>query len=187
MQCIADFELLREGGDSLGCGGVRKQIQAAEEEQVLTSGEARVKAVVRAGVVAQAAADIARMVNGVVSTDTGMACRGHEERGKNPQERGLARSVGPEKCERFADADFKGQAGERHDRRFFEWLKECAPTTAGRRKQFSQRFNPDCRFGHRKPYSVSFVRRQSAGVHPDETPKDRPSELRRMAKSGNPR
>src|SRR6266446_6543804 len=99
MQCIADFELLREGGDSLGCGGARKLIQAAEEEQVLTSGESRVKAVVRAGVVAQAAADVARMVNRVVSSDTGMACRGHEERGKNPQERGLACPVGPEKCE----------------------------------------------------------------------------------------
>jgi hypothetical protein len=70
MQCMADFELLREGGDSLGCGAVRKQIQAAEEEQVLTSGEARVKAVVRAGVVAQAAADIALMMNGVVSSAT---------------------------------------------------------------------------------------------------------------------
>src|SRR6266403_1945697 len=99
MQCIADFELLREGGDSLGCGGVRKLIQAAEEEQVLTSGESRVKAVVRAGVVAQTAADVARLVNGVVSCDTGMACRGHEERGKNSQERGLARPVGAKKRE----------------------------------------------------------------------------------------
>ncbi|SRR6266849_5877174 len=73
MQCISDFELLREDRDSLRCGGVRKLIQAAEEEQVLTSGESRVKAVVRAGVVAQAAADVARMVNSVVSSDTGMA------------------------------------------------------------------------------------------------------------------
>src|SRR4029077_18683206 len=91
IQCITDFELFREQGDSLGCSGVRKLIQAAEEEQVLTSGEARVKTMVRAGVVAQAAAYVARMVNGVVSCDTGTACCGHEERGKNTQECGLAR------------------------------------------------------------------------------------------------
>src|SRR5882672_4655090 len=187
IQCITDFELFREEGDSLRGSGVRKLIQAAEEEQVLTSGEARVKTVVRAGVEAQAAADVTRMVNGVVSCDTGTACCGHEERGKNTQERGLASPVGPEKRERFAHADIEGQTGQRDNCRFFEWLEKSAPTTAGRGKRLFKRFNRDRRFSHWQPYSVSSVRRQSAGGHRDETGVRRAAVPGCMAKSGNPR
>ena len=166
IQGFAEFELRREKRDSLGCRGIRKLIQLAEKKEILASGEARVKTMVGAGVVTEAAADIARFANRVVSCDTRAAVRRHEKRGKNPQKRGFAGAVRAQDRHRFALADFERHTGQRHGRRFFEWLEKSAPATARRGKHLLKRFDSDRGFGHQKTYSLSAVRRQSGCALP---------------------
>ena len=169
IQGSVEFELCREQRDSLGCRGVRKLIQLSEKKQILTSGEARVEAMVGAGVVTEAAADIARFANRVVSCDTRAAARRHEKRGKNPQQRGFAGAVRTEDRHRFTRADFERHARQCDGCRFFKWLEKSAPAAARRGKHLLKRFNSDRGFGHQKTYSLSAVRRQCGCALPVRT------------------
>src|ERR1700694_2370844 len=105
VQGFAQLELLRELPDSLGCRSVRKLIQSAKKEKILTAGEPRVKAMVRASVVSQEAANVARLMDCVVSRDACVAPRGHQEGRQNTQERGLAGTVGAKKRPGLAPGD----------------------------------------------------------------------------------
>jgi len=147
--------------DSLVRGGTRKQIQLAKEEQILARGKPCVEAVIRSCVITQAAADVARMLDGVVTRDACVATRGDKKRGDNPEERGLARAVGAEKGQRFSFTNFKRHSGERDGGGLFEWLEKSAPTTARRGERLRKGLDTDRGFGHQELYSLSNVRRQS--------------------------
>lgn len=105
--------------------------------------------------VAEAAADVARLVDSVVPCNPRETPSGNEQGGDNPQERGLARAVCAENGQGLAFANFKRQTCERHSRRLFERLEKGAPSAAGGRKRLGQRFDLDGSFRHQKPYSVS--------------------------------
>src|SRR5882762_8960038 len=130
VEGFAQLELFGELRDALGRGGARKQIQLAEEEQVFARGKPRVEAVVRARMIAQAAADVARLVDGVVASDARTATGGHKKRCKNAEKRGFAGTVGAEQRQRFSFANFERHSRQRDGRGLFEWLENCAPTAA---------------------------------------------------------
>jgi hypothetical protein len=151
------------------------------------AGETRVEAMVGPGVIAEPAADFARLQDGVVSRNARVAAARNKKRGKNSQESGFARAIGAENRDRFSFAYFERKTGECDDGRLFERLDESAPTAACRREQLFQRFDGDGGFGHQKTYSVSSARRQSEGaiwVHEREEKSAGPS---RMAQPRNPR
>jgi hypothetical protein len=77
IERFAQLELFSELRDSLGCGRARKQIQLAEEEQILSRREPRVEAVVSARMIAQATADVARLMDSVVACDARVSASGH--------------------------------------------------------------------------------------------------------------
>ena len=105
--------------------------------------------------VAEATADVARLVDSVVSRNPREAPSGDEQGGDDPQERGLARAVRAENGQGLAFANFKRQTRERHSRGLFEGLEKGAPSAAGGWKRLGQRFDLDGGFGHQEPYSVS--------------------------------
>jgi len=110
---------------------------------------------VRARVIAEASANVARFVYGVVSRDARVAASGDEKCGDDPEEGRLAGAIRAKDRQRFAFPNLERHAGECHGRRFFERLKEGAPSAAGRRKRLGQRVDLDGGFRHQKPYSVS--------------------------------
>jgi len=161
VECFSEMELFREQRDTLRRGGVRKMIEAPEEAQILAAGESRVKAEVTAGMIADLAADGARVENGIVSGDLRMAMRGKKQRGENFEEGRFSRAVCTQERQRFAGANLEGNSGERDHGRFFKWLQESAPAAARGRKQFFEGCNSNRGFRHDKTYSVSVARRQS--------------------------
>jgi hypothetical protein len=68
-----EMKLFRELVDADACSAVREMVEAAEEEQVLAPGQAGVETVVRAGVIAEKAADGGRLVRGMVTGHGGSA------------------------------------------------------------------------------------------------------------------
>lgn len=136
IQGVAEPELFCELRDSAQSGGVREAVQLAEEEQVLARSQAGIEALVGARVIAQAAADFARLVNSVMPGHAGAATRGHKERGQNAQQRGLACPVDPKQRQRFTLVHCKRHSVERDGRGFFEGLKKSAPAAACWRKRF---------------------------------------------------
>lgn len=68
-------------------------VEAAEEAQVFTPGEARVKTEVTAGVTAELAPDGAGLENTIVSRDFHVTVGGEEQRGENFEERGFAGAI----------------------------------------------------------------------------------------------
>ena len=161
IERFAKMELFGELRGPLRCGGVRKLIELAEKEEILPRRQTRIEAMVRACMVAEAAAYVARLVDRVVPRNTREAASRHEQSGEDTQERGLARAVRAKKRKGFAFANFERHASERHSRRLFEGLEEGAPAAAGGWERLRQRFDFDCGFRHQKPYNVSFAWRQS--------------------------
>src|SRR5277367_1194303 len=130
-----------------GCG-LRKMVQPAEEAKVLATSQAGVESEVAAGMVTELAANSTRIQNGVVSRDLRAAIRRQEQRGKNFQERGFARAICTEQCQRFAMTHFKGNPRKRNDGRLFERLQKGAPATARGRKRLFKLCDVDRGFRH---------------------------------------
>lgn len=63
------MELLREMGDALSGGGVRKMVETAEEAEIFTAGKPGVEADVASSVIAKLATNGTRIENGVVPRD----------------------------------------------------------------------------------------------------------------------
>lgn len=158
-----EMELFREQRDALRSGGVRKMVEAAEEPQILATGKPRVKAEVATGMVAELAANGARVENGIVSRDLRMAPRGKEQRGKNLEKRGFACAICSQQRQSFTGTHFEGNSGERDNGRLFKRLQEGAPAAACGGKRLLQGCNVNRGFRHDETYSVSAILRQSAG------------------------
>jgi len=161
VENIGELELFGELGDAEVRRAAGKMIQLAEEAQVFAASEARVKPVIRAGMIAEVAADGSCIARGIFAGDARGAASGEEKRGENTQQRGFARAIDAEKCECFACLNFKRNAGESEDGGFFKGLEEGAPAAARGREGFIQRDDGDSGFRHQETYSVSFPRRQS--------------------------
>ena len=161
VERFAQPKLPGELRDSLGRGGARKQIQLTEEEQVFARSKPSVEAVVRARMITQVPANIARLVDGVVSRDARVAASGDKKRCKNSQKCRFACSVGAQERQRLSFANFERHTGQRDRRGLLEWLEKSAPTAARGGERFRESFDSDRGFGHQEPYSLSAVRRQS--------------------------
>ena len=123
-------------------------IEAAEEEQVLTTSQSGVKAKITAGVIAEIAADIARGLEGVVARDAGAAGCRQKQRGKNAEQSGFAGSVGPKKGNCFAFLNGKRDILQGGNRGVFERLKKGAPPAPGGWEKLRERLDGDSRIGH---------------------------------------
>ena len=82
-------------------------IEAAEEKEIFAGGEARVKALVGAGVVAEGTANGAWRSHGVMAGDGGGAGGGEQKRRENAEKGGFAGAVCAEKGDGFASAKFE--------------------------------------------------------------------------------
>ncbi len=133
----------------------------AEEEQILARSKPSIEAVVRPRMIAQAPANLARLLDGVVSRDARVAASGDKKRCKNAEECGLASAVGAENRQRLSFLNFKRHSGQCHGRGLVKWLEKSAPTAARGGERFRESFDSDRGFGHQEPYSLSAVRRQS--------------------------
>lgn len=85
---------------------------------------------VRARVISQAAANVARLTDGVVSRDARGALRGYEECREDAEEGGLAGAIGSQERQGFALADLERYTGKRDGRWLLEWLEKSAPAAA---------------------------------------------------------
>jgi len=79
VESFGEVKLIGECGDTLRGGGGRKLIEAAKKEQIFAAGEAWIEAVIGAGVIAEAAADVAGIFDGVVTRDRSVAARWNEQ------------------------------------------------------------------------------------------------------------
>lgn len=148
VQSFIKMKLLRKHGDAAGSCAGGELIEAAEKEKVLPGGEARVKAVVGAGVVAELATNGAGILRGVVAGDESASVRGQQEGRKDFQKRGLAGAIRAEERHGFAIANGKTDARERHGSGAFEGLKKGSPAAARGREKFFEMFDADRRWRH---------------------------------------
>jgi len=84
---FAEDKLVGECADALPSRGTGKAIQLAEEKEILASGEARIEAMIGAGVIAELAADVSRLPDSVVASHVSAAGGRKEQGGDNAQER----------------------------------------------------------------------------------------------------
>ena len=152
---FAKSELGGQRTDALPGHGRGKAIELAEEKEILASGEAGIEAVIGAGVIAELAADVPRMREGVVASDAGAAGGRKEQGGDNTQQRGLACAVGSEEGDGLAFADLQGHVRQRGNACFFKGLEESAPTAARGREGLVERFDGNGRWSHQETYNVS--------------------------------
>jgi len=162
VESFFEMELLYEKIDALRGGGFRKMIKATEEAQIFAASKPGVEADVAAGVIAELAANGARLEHGIVPGDLRAAAGGEKQRGENAEERGFARAVCAEQCQRFARTHFEGKPGESNDAGLFEWLEQGTQAGAGGRKKLLESCNTYRGFRHDETYSVSAARRQSS-------------------------
>jgi hypothetical protein len=156
------MKLLREMGDALRGGGVRKMVEAAEEAQIFAAGKPGIEADVAASVIAELATNGTRIENGVVACNLRAAGGGQQQRCENAEERGLPRAICAKKRQGFAGTQIEGNTGEGRDARLLERLEKSSPAAAGGREKFFESGNAYRSFGHGETYSVSLVLRQSA-------------------------
>lgn len=145
-------------------------VELAKEEKVFASGQARIKAVIRAGVVPEAAADIARAADDVMSGDRRAAASREQECGNNAKQGGLAGAIGTQKRDCFALVHFESNIGKSRNGGFFEWLEKRAPAAAGGRKRLAERFDGYGGASHHATYNVSRVFKTNAGGDLSEGP-----------------
>src|SRR2546429_1153010 len=100
--------------------------------------------------IAQAPANLARLLDGVVSRDARVAASGDKKRCKNAEECGLASAVGAENRQRLSFLNFKRHSGQCHGRGLFKWLEKSAPTAARGGERFRESFDSDRGFGHQE-------------------------------------
>ena len=123
IESVLELELRGELSDARSCGGRRQSIEPAEEKEVLASGEARIEAVVAAGVKSETAADSGRIARDVVTRDPREAACRQEERGQYAKERGFAGAICAKQGNGFVGRDFQRDAGERRAQGFLEGLE----------------------------------------------------------------
>src|SRR2546430_6783466 len=90
IERFGEFELRGELRDAIARGGSGEMIEAAEEEEIFACGEARVKALVGAGVVTERAANSTGRRDRMMSRDGGVAGAGKKKRGGDAEKSGFA-------------------------------------------------------------------------------------------------
>jgi hypothetical protein len=112
IQGSPQFETFRKSSNAGLQEGIGKMIQTAKEAQIFAAGEARVKAQVRPGVIAELTANRRGIACGIKSGDGGgPACR-KQERGKDAEQGGLPGAIGAEKRHGFPRFNLKGNTAE---------------------------------------------------------------------------
>jgi hypothetical protein len=137
-------------------------VKAAKESEVFAAGKSGVEADVAARVIAELAANGARIENGIVAGDLGAAGGGQQQRGENAEERGFTGAIRAKQGQGFAGTQFERNPCQSDDARFFERLEKSSPAAAGGRKKLLESGNAYRGFRHEETYSVSAARRQSA-------------------------
>ena len=150
VERFGELELRGELRDAVARGGSREMIEAAEEEEIFAGGEARIKALVGAGVVTERAADGTGRRDRVMSRDDGMAGGGQKKRGEYAEESGFAGAVCAEECDGFTVAEFERDILKSGESGLFEWLEKGAPAGASGRKEFGEGLKRDRGIGHRE-------------------------------------
>ena len=150
IERLGEFELRGESRDAIARSGSGEMIEAAEEEEILAGGEARVKALVGTGMVTERAADGAGGRDGVMACDGGMAGGGKKKRGEDTKESGFAGAVCAEEREGFAVTEFERDILKSGESGLFKWLEKGAPAGAGGRKEFGEGLKRDRGIGHRE-------------------------------------
>ncbi len=94
VQGVFKMELRGEIPDALRGSVVRKMIEAAEEAQVFSARKPRIEAEVASGMVAELAANGARLENGIVPCDLRAALSREQQRSENAQKGGFSGAIG---------------------------------------------------------------------------------------------
>src|SRR5215468_1747130 len=131
-------------------------VELPEKQQVFAGRKPRIEAVVGACVITKAAANLARTGDHVVSRDAGAAAGGKQKRGHDSQQRGLARTVGPEQCHGFAFLHLEGDTRQGCHRGLLEGLQKSSPAAARRREGLVERFDGYGGRSHDRPYSLGW-------------------------------
>ena len=79
-----------------------KIIQAGKQHEIFSRAQARIKAGVRAGVVANLEADFCGLAGDVETADLGPAAGGDQQRRQDSQQRGFSRAIGSDQGQNFA-------------------------------------------------------------------------------------
>jgi hypothetical protein len=111
---------------------------------------------VSSGVIAEEAANVAGILDGIVAGEAGIAAGGKKQGGEDFQESGFACAVGTEKRDSFTFLNFEGHSCESSHGGFLKWLKKRAPAAACGREKLLKRIDADCRRSHYGIYSVSW-------------------------------
>ncbi len=150
IERFGEFELCGELRDAIARGGSGEMIEATEEEEIFACGEARIKALVGAGVVTERAADGTGRRDRVMSRDGGMAGGGKKKRGEDAEESGFAGAVCAEERDGFAVAEFERDILKSGQSGLLKGLEKGAPASAGGRKEFGEGLKGDRGIGHRE-------------------------------------
>src|SRR5580704_3454721 len=110
-------------------------IEAAKETQVFAARQPGIETDVGAGVIAELAANGARIENGIVPCDLCAASSREQQRGQNAEESGFTGAICAQQRQGFAGTHFERNPGEGGDRRLFERLQKGTPAAAGGRKR----------------------------------------------------
>ena len=132
----AKFETFRKLRNARFEDCIGEVIQPAEKAKIFAAGEARIKAEIAAGVIAEILADGMRVAHRVVTGQEGRTARGDQERGKNAKDSSFSGAIGAEKCHRLALRNFERDPGESATSGRGEGLKEGAPARSSWRKRF---------------------------------------------------
>ena len=151
----------RESRDSGVQIRVREVVQTAKETEIFASGETRIETEVRAGVIAEVAADFRGFACGIKTGDNCGAAGGQQQRGQDAEKRGFASAIGAEQSYGLALLDLESDAEQGRSSGRGKRLSKGAPATMNGREPFFERINGDGRVGHSAVYSVSMERIQS--------------------------
>src|SRR5437762_8326791 len=150
IERFGEFELRGELRDAIARGRSGEMIEVAEEEEVFASGEARVKALVGAGVITERAANGTGRRDRVMPRDGGVARGGKKKRGEDAKESGFAGAVCAEQRDGFAVAEFERDILKSGESGLLKGLEKSAPAGAGGRKEFGEGLKRDRGIGHRE-------------------------------------
>ena len=82
-------------------------MQLAKEQQVFAGRQPRIETVVCARMIAQTAADVARLADGIMACNARVPPGWNQEGSEDAKERGFSRAIRAKNGERFAFVDFE--------------------------------------------------------------------------------
>src|SRR5579883_331657 len=116
-------------------------IQPREKCQILPRREPRIKSVAASGVITEGAPDLSRLPPRVETRHSRASLRWQQQCRQYSQQSGFSRPICSEQRHRFAFPDLEGKSAKRRAGMLFEWLKQCPPSAASRRKKLVDAIN----------------------------------------------